>query len=97
MLIDTLDDTKTYLKQTLLQVLQEGSTSELKIAATYKMILRREQKGVKVYLTVRKDPTTGYRMYTGRDIRKILEFEKEFARKRQETFERNKAAKVQKL
>jgi DNA-binding transcriptional MerR regulator len=31
--------------------------------------------GIKAYIRVRRDPATGYRLYTGRDIRRILEYE----------------------
>jgi len=75
MLIDTLDDTRTYLKATLLQCLAEVSTEDRPIPATYKSILRREKQGIKAYTRVRRDPATGYRLYTGRDIRRILEYE----------------------
>lgn len=79
MLVETLEDTKVYLKATLLQCLieaneLEGSTNG-KIQHTYKTVLRREKEGIEVYTNVRRDPVTNYRMYTGLNIRQIVEYE----------------------
>lgn len=75
MLIETLEDSKTYLKATLLQCLQEAKAKYPKVQATYKTIIKREKMGFDVYSDTRRDPATGYRMYTGLQIRKIVEFE----------------------
>jgi len=76
MLLDTLNDKQTYFKSTLLQVLQEVRANEgLPIASSYKSVMRREKQRVPAYLEVVRDPTNGWRMYTGRQIRKIVEWE----------------------
>lgn len=79
MLIDTLEDRQTYHKSTLLEVLKEvkASHDSLPIASSYKTIMRREHAGVPVYTTVLRDPVNGWRMYTGRQIRKIVAWELE--------------------
>lgn len=76
MLIDTLNDKQTYFKSTLLETLQEArADSGLPIASSYKSILRRERNQVPVYQSVLRDPTNGWRMYTGRQIRNIVQYE----------------------
>lgn len=76
MLLDTLTDSQPYLKATLLQCLSEAKANiNPKITATYKTVLRRERAGVAVYKDVVRDPATGYRFYTGRSIRKIVQYE----------------------
>ena len=76
MLLDTLKDTQTYFKSTLVEVLQEEKANcNMAIASSYKSIMRREKQRIPVYLDVVRDPTNGWRMYTGRQIRKIVEYE----------------------
>lgn len=76
MLLDTLKENQTYFKSTLLEVLQEVKASnDVAIASSYKSIMRREKQRIPVYLDVVRDPTNGWRMYTGRQIRKIVEYE----------------------
>lgn len=76
MLLDTLTDKQTYFKSTLLQVLQEvKAEKQLKIASSYKTIMRREKDRVPAYVNVTRDPANGWRMYTGLQIRKIVEYE----------------------
>lgn len=83
MLLDTLNDKQTYFKSTLLEVLQETrANSNLPIASSYKSIMRREKQRVPVYLDVVRDPTNGWRMYTGRQIRRIVEYELKAKEKR---------------
>ena len=76
MLLETLKDSQTYFKSTLLEVLQEvKAEQDIAIASSYKSIMRREKQRIPVYLEVVRDPTNGWRMYTGRQIRKIVEYE----------------------
>lgn len=76
MLLETLEDSKTYMKATLLQCLSEAhSQVSDRIPYTYKTVLKREKEGVDVYTAVRRDPATSYRLYTGLQIRKIVEYE----------------------
>lgn len=76
MLLETLKDSQTYFKSTLVEVLQEEkANSNIAIASSYKSIMRREKQRIPVYLEVVRDPTNGWRMYTGRQIRKIVEYE----------------------
>ncbi len=76
MLLDTLDDRQAYHKSTLLEVLKEvAQETKLPIATSYKTILRRERARVSVYTKVIRDPVNGWRMYTGKHIRKIVEWE----------------------
>lgn len=84
MLLDTLIDTQTYFKSTLVSVLQEAQAKhpDLVIAASYKTIMRREHNRVPEYLEVIRDPTNGWRLYTGFQIRKIIEYELKHAKKR---------------
>jgi len=79
MLLDTLDDRQTYHKSTLLEVLKEikKEHGDAPIASSYKTILRRERSRVSVYTNVVRDPVNGWRMYTGRMIRKIVAWELE--------------------
>lgn len=83
MLLDTLQDSQTYFKSTLVEVLQEVRAKEdLRIVSSYKSIMRREKQRIQVYCDVVRDPTNGWRMYTGRQIRKIVEYEIEKAKSR---------------
>lgn len=84
MLLDTLSDAQLYFKSTLLEVLRETRSSfgkdrtgrdNLEILVSYKSILRRENAGVQVYQDVHRDPTNGYRQYTGKQIRDIVKYE----------------------
>lgn len=76
MLLETLKENQTYFKSTLLEVLQEvKADTGVAIASSYKSIMRREKQRIPVYLDVVRDPTNGWRMYTGRQIRKIVEYE----------------------
>ena len=83
MLLDTLNDQQLYFKSTLLAVLQEAKADlktrkpDLKseIPFSYKMILRREKDKVDVYIAVHRDPTNGWRMYSGKQIRDIVAYE----------------------
>ena len=75
MLIETLDNKRTYLKATLMKCLKEASSEQSPIPWTYKSILRREKAGIRVYNKVRRDPGTTYRMYTGKLIREIVDYE----------------------
>ena len=93
MMIDIIDDRKEYNKATLIQVLEEARTPDLPVTATYKAILRREKKKIPVYMNSRRDPANGYRLYTGRQIRKILEYEIDFATKRIESKKEGQAKK----
>lgn len=83
MLLDTLNDNQLYFKSTLIAVLQEAKADlktrkpDLKseIPFSYKMILRREKDKVDVYIAVHRDPTNGWRMYSGKQIRDIVAYE----------------------
>lgn len=79
MLIDTIDDRQVYHKSTLLEILKEIKHAEsgAPIATSYKTILRREKQRVPVYTNVTRDPVNGWRMYTGKQIRKIVAWELE--------------------
>lgn len=86
MLLDTLLDNQTYFKSTLIEVLQEVRVKEnLPIASSYKSIMRREKQRVPEYLNVVRDPTNGWRMYTGQQIHKIVEYELNLKRKVKKT------------
>lgn len=75
MLLDSLEDNKEYLKSTLLACLAEiKDHNGRKLPSKYLNVLRREKEGVEVY-QCRRDPTTNYRFYTGRQVRKIIEYE----------------------
>jgi len=71
MLIDTLNDSQQYLKSTLLECLDEQN-----LTSSYKTVQRREKAGIEVYNNISRDPVSGYRMYTGKQIRDIVEYEK---------------------
>lgn len=76
MLLDTIENKKTYFKSTLIKILQEiKESSKRPIPTSYKTIIRREQMNIPVYRGVRRDPTNGWRIYTGRQIHKIVEWE----------------------
>ncbi len=79
MLLDTIDDRQVYHKSTLVEILREvkKSHNDVAICASYKTIMRRERQKVVVYINVVRDPVNGWRMYTGRQIRKIVEWELE--------------------
>ncbi len=79
MLLDTLEDRQTYHKSTLVEVLKEVKTAhdDVIMATSYKTIMRRERARVSVYTDVIRDPVNGWRMYTGRQIRKIVAWELE--------------------
>ena len=79
MLLDTLDERQVYHKSTLVEVLKEVKTAheEIPICSSYKTIMRREKQHIAVYTNVVRDPVNGWRMYTGRMIRKIVEWELE--------------------
>lgn len=79
MLIDTLDDRQPYHKSTLLECLKEAKAANenAPICSSYKTIMRRERARVAVYINVVRDPVNGWRMYTGRQIRKIVAWELE--------------------
>jgi len=79
MLIETLEDNKSYLKATLIQCLEEAKASHPGIVTSYKTILKREKKSIPEYMGVRRDPATGYRFYTGLQIRKIILYERQKA------------------
>lgn len=88
MLLDTLSDNQVYFKSTLIQVLQDvRANQEIAIASSYKTVMRREKKKIPVYVNVVRDPTNGWRMYTGRQIRKIVEYEMNIKRKDKKTNE----------
>lgn len=76
MLYDTIKDDQHYLKSTLLECL-----SEQNLVSSYKTIQRREKQGVEVYTDVNRDPVSGFRMYTGAQIRRIVEYERARAKK----------------
>ena len=83
MFLDTLIDHQLYFKATLISCLQEARVKFKKenpqikkeIPISYKMILERERKRVPVYLEAHRDPANGWRMYSGKQIRKIVEYE----------------------
>lgn len=89
MLLDTLSDQQLYFKSTLLAVLQEAKVDlknrkpDLKkeIPTSYKSILRREKKKIEVYITAHRDPINGWRMYSGKQIRDIVNYEMAEAQK----------------
>lgn len=70
MLYDTLKTDQSYLKSTLLECLKEQN-----LVSSYKTIQRREKSGIDVYTNVLRDPVSGFRMYTGAQIRQIIEYE----------------------
>lgn len=79
MLLDTLSDQQMYFKSTLLECLRETRASrtadKLEILISYKSILRREAAKISVYMNVHRDPTNGYRQYSGKAIRDIVNYE----------------------
>jgi len=76
MILDTLKDNQIYFKSTLIQVLQEvRAEKNLPIGSSYKTVMRREKQKIPVYLNITRDPTNNWRMYTGKQIRKIVEYE----------------------
>lgn len=83
MFLDTLIDHQLYFKATLISCLQEArvelkkTNPEIKkeLPISYKMILERERKRIPVYTEVHRDPANGWRMYSGKQIRKIVEYE----------------------
>jgi hypothetical protein len=83
MLLDTLNDQQLYFKSTLLAVLQEAKADlksrhpklKKEIPISYKSILRREKKKISVYTDAHRDPTNGWRMYSGKQIRDIVAYE----------------------
>lgn len=76
MLLDTIENKKTYFKSTLIKILQEiKETSKRSIPTSYKTIIRREQMKIPVYLKIRRDPINGWRIYTGQQIKKIVAYE----------------------
>jgi hypothetical protein len=77
MLLDTLKETQTYHKSVLIDVLKEVKTLHKKtfIASSYLTVLRREALHIPVYMKVTRDPNTGWRLYTGAVIRKIVDWE----------------------
>lgn len=86
MLIDTLVDSQTYMKATLIECLVEArSKTGLPVACSYKTIMRREQQGESKYTAPRRDPVNGWRLYTGREIRIIVDHEIEVAKSKQKT------------
>lgn len=81
MLIDTLLDKQIYFKATLKECLIEARESfKLKtIPSDYKTFIRREKAGIKQYLNTRRDPANNWRLYTGKQIKKIVQYEIERA------------------
>lgn len=83
MLLDTLSDQQLYFKSTLLAVLQEAKADlksrnpklKKEVPISYKSIMRREKKKISVYTEVHRDPTNGWRMYSGKQIRDIVAYE----------------------
>jgi hypothetical protein len=83
MLLETLQDTHNYMKSTLLSCLQETVGHDGQpLSSSYKTLLRKERKGIEVYKKVHRDPTTNWRMYSGRLIREIVDFELEQSAKK---------------
>ncbi len=76
MLIDSLKDDGTYFKATLIECLKEAKFQYgLKISYSYKTFMRREEQNIAVYIGVGKDPANGWRIYTGSQIKAIVEYE----------------------
>lgn len=76
MLLDTLKDDGTYFKGTLQECLLEAKKqTNLSIKFSYKTILRRERQNVDCYVNVTREPVNNWRMYSGRQIRAIVDYE----------------------
>lgn len=75
-LLPHIKDDQEYLKGSLVESLKEvRRETGVKIATSYKVVLRREKAGISEYQGVRRDPATGYRMYTGAQIKAIVLYE----------------------
>lgn len=78
MLLNTLKDEQVYFKSTLIECLQEVKIRSGKpIPTTYKSIQRREKQKIAVYLSIHRDPSNAWRMYTGKQIKDIVAYELE--------------------
>lgn len=77
-IIESLKDRNKYLVSTLLACLIEARRMHnLPLQASYRTILRRESSDVEVYTKCTRDQVSKFRMYTGSQIKKIIEYEVE--------------------
>lgn len=70
MLIDSIKNSERYMKGTFLACAKEAG-----LKVSYKTLTRREKAGIKVYTEVTRDPGTGWRMYSGSQIKRIIAYE----------------------
>lgn len=76
--LSVIKDSKIYFKQTLVNTLRSvREITGLKIAYSQHSIYRREKAGIPVYVNVRRDTEHGWRLYTGKQIKKIVMWEVE--------------------
>lgn len=75
-ILSVIEDNKIYFKQTLVNILRSvKEVTGLKIAYSQHSIYRREKAGVPVYTLVKRDSEHGWRLYTGKQIKKIVMWE----------------------
>lgn len=79
MLLDTIQDDRPYSNATLVECLKEQ-----KLSHSAKTMRRRRAEGVMVYIDVHRDPSTGMRLYTGRQIREIVAYEQKYKQQKLE-------------
>lgn len=77
-LVSVLRDDEIYFKQTLVNVLRSiRKITGLKIAYSQHTIYRREAAKVPVYINIKRESDNGWRVYTGKQIKKIVAWELE--------------------
>jgi len=70
MIIDSIKSSDKYLKGTFLDCAKEAG-----LKVSYKTLTRREKEGVRVYTDVKRDPSTGWRLFSGTQIKRIIAYE----------------------